>query len=70
MNKKLIALALAASLTGGTALAQLIPPRTLTKKRIVIQNIHRCKEERSTLVGKGDWMPKKQKYPRYVCRER
>jgi len=64
----LIAVIVAAS--SGFAVGQIIPPRTLTKKRIVIQNIHRCQEDRSTLVGRGDWNGDKKKWTKYVCRPR
>jgi len=47
-----------------------LPPRTLTKKRIVVQNIHHCEPGRSTLVGRGSWDPITEKHSKYVCRPR
>lgn len=68
---KRLALSLATLLalsTSYVAAQEIIPPRTLTKKRIVIQNIHKCREERSVLVGRGEWNQKAKKWTKYVCR--
>jgi hypothetical protein len=61
-----LGLLLALSLIGVTAVAQTVPPQTLTKKRIVIQNIDKCQEDNSILVGRGDWNGVK--WDKYVCR--
>ncbi len=68
---KRLALSLATLLalsTSYVAAQETIPPLTLTKKRIVIKNIERCREERSVLVGRGEWNQKRKVWDRYVCR--
>jgi hypothetical protein len=74
MRKRIAALAVGIVLAVGAAgiswSQTTIPPRTLTKKRIVIQNIHRCQEDSSVLVGRGDWDGQKKKWTKYVCRQR
>ena len=44
-----------------------IPPRTLTKKTVVIRNIDNCHGKRTTLKGIGPFDPERQKHSEYRC---
>jgi hypothetical protein len=50
-----------------TSEAQLIPPRTWTRVRIVVRNWP-CPEDRPYLLGRGDFNGTK--WDEYVCRSR